>query len=280
VKHRIRHRIAYLFDSPVFLEPHILRMEPRAAPGIRVLESALSIDPLPIGQSTSLDPQGNLVRHAWFSGLASRLLIESDVVVEVEVFNPYEFLLAEGAEVLPPRYSSTEQASLAVCLGEARVSDVVQSWAGAIRAEVQGLAVPFVTELCSRIHRTVACERREAGASRTAEETLRIGNGACRDQAVLFVAGCRAVGLAARFVSGYALAGDEDERDLHAWAEVCIPGVGWRGFDPSMGLAVCGGHIPLAAAAHSRDAAALSGTYRGAPALKEPETKIEILGNP
>ena len=72
---------------------------------------------------------------------------------------------------------------------------------------------------------------------------------------------CRAVGIAARFVSGYR-EGDAERlsRDLHAWVEVYLPGAGWRGYDPTLGLVISDRHIPLAASAIPQYAAAVEGT--------------------
>jgi transglutaminase-like putative cysteine protease len=89
--------------------------------------------------------------------------------------------------------------------------------------------------------------------------------GSCRDLAVVFCAMCRSMGLAARFVSGYqSEAVVQPRAHMHAWAEVYLPGGGWRGYDPSQGLAVSTSHVAVAAAADPRMAAPVSGSYRGA----------------
>ena len=74
---------------------------------------------------------------------------------------------------------------------------------------------------------------------------------------------CRSIGLAARFVSGYLYGNVLQENDLHAWAEVYLPGAGWRGFDPTEGQAVGNNHVYLAASGEPQSIAPLSGTFRG-----------------
>jgi transglutaminase-like putative cysteine protease len=73
--------------------------------------------------------------------------------------------------------------------------------------------------------------------------------GSCRDLAVLFCDVCGVMGIAARFVSGYecSSAGRSDSY-MHAWTEVYLPGIGWRGYDPSRGIAVTNEHVAVAAA--------------------------------
>lgn len=93
--------------------------------------------------------------------------------------------------------------------------------------------------------------------------TLKRGQGACRDLTVLFMEACRSVGLSARFVSGYAEGlSTRDDGELHAWAEIYLPGAGWRGFDPTLGLAVADRHVAIAASPIPVGAAPVSGSFR------------------
>jgi transglutaminase-like putative cysteine protease len=102
----------------------------------------------------------------------------------------------------------------------------------------------MVTYIFNRFRR----EERKHGHPWNPEKTLQKGKGACRDFAWLYVVSCRSLGLAARFVSGYHLPFNPREKpELHAWADVFLPGAGWIGFDPSLGLAVSSRHVSLAA---------------------------------
>jgi len=106
---------------------------------------------------------------------------------------------------------------------------------------------------------------------------LRRKEGACRDLAVLFMDICRSLGLAARFVSGYKYSPDTpDQHELHAWAEVYLPGAGWRGYDPSWGLAVADHHVALAAGPAPQDAMPVTGTFRGTDVLSSLDYSVEI----
>ena len=120
---------------------------------------------------------------------------------------------------------------------------------------------------------------RPHGAALSPEATWGERTGACRDLAPLFNEVCRLVGLPARFVSGYGYSDFLDERHLHAWSEVYLPGAGWRGFDPTIGLAVADRHIAVAAARDPEDTAPTSGTYRGTGLLRHlrPKSNCNLL---
>src|SRR5262249_17936328 len=101
--------------------------------------------------------------------------------------------------------------------------------------------------------------------------------GACRDLAVLFIDACRCLGIAARFVSGYQEGyGSTAKQDLHAWAEVYLPGAGWRGYDPTHGLAVADRHGAVAAAPDPLNAAPVTATYRGDNVTSEMNTQVSV----
>lgn len=277
MKLKIRHRTTYRFDHPVFLEPHVIRLRPRADAAVRPLALALDIDPLPAVRADNLDPESNVVTQAWFDGTTDRLTVESRSTVETLSTNPFEFLLDDPKADLPYAYPAALASRLSACCDDAgRVPPDVRALAQAAADEVGSRKDRFPWALTSLIHRQFQIETRDEGMPKTPEATLADRRGACRDLAVLYMACCRGMGLAARFVSGYAHVDDGGtDAELHAWAEIYLPGGGWRGYDPTLGLAVADRHVAVAAAADPADAAPVSGTFRGS-ARGSIDTSVEL----
>jgi transglutaminase-like putative cysteine protease len=89
----------------------------------------------------------------------------------------------------------------------------------------------------------------------------------------------RSLGLAARFVSGYLYAppADGSSGATHAWAEVYLPGAGWKGFDPTIGAVVGSDHIAVAVARLPDEVSPVSGSYFG-PVGADLEVGVWVTG--
>ena len=275
----ITHQTDYAFSRPVYLEPHTLRFHPRSD-GAQWLESyELSITPEPQGLTHMLDAEGNTVAVAWFDGLHDRLSISARIQAQTLRENPFDFLLDSPRPAVPCSYPE----SLGWLLAPARHRKIQRCDADPIHDFVTQLrrqsddVLSFLTALNQALYNGIEVIHREIGEPRDPAETLTTRRGACRDLAMLFVDACRAMGLAARFVSGYQ-EGDRDQtqRELHAWAEVYLPGAGWRGFDPTHGLAVSDRHLVLAAASDPKDAAPVVGHFRGNEATSTMTARITV----
>lgn len=277
---RIVHTTEYRFTPSVFLEPHQMRFQPRSDGAQQLRHFELTIEPEPSVVSHTLDPEGNVVAWAWFRDIHDRLLITATSEVETLRDNPFDYLLASKHDRLPTTYPPTEAAALALARLRQRQgdgADAVLALAERVSRARQGDLVTFLGSLNQTIYEQLEVIRRDEGDPWAPAATLEMRRGACRDLALLYVDACRAMGLAARFVSGYQ-EGDanQDARDLHAWAEVYVPGAGWRGYDPTLGLAVADRHVAVAASTDPLLTAPVTGTYRGAAEAEEIHTSIQI----
>lgn len=261
----IIHRIRYHYSQPVFLEPFTVSLRPRSDVAQTVRGYRVEVTPAPGGITHCIGLYGNSSDTIWFDGLHQNLLIEVNTRVETHRGNPFDFLVTDPAALtLPLEY----EAHIADALNHYRAHDgdhpQLAEFAREIMAAAQHATIPFLTLLANAIYQRLEYVLREHGEPWTPQQTLRQGKGSCRDSAVLFIEICRRAGIAARFVSGYCLGDDAaNSADMHAWAEVYLPGAGWRGFDPSRGLSVNDDYVAVAAGQCSQDAAPTRGNFRG-----------------
>jgi transglutaminase-like putative cysteine protease len=119
--------------------------------------------------------------------------------------------------------------------------------------------------LSGHIHETLSYQIREEPGVQTPAKTLSCSTGSCRDFACLFMEAARRLGLASRFVSGYLHAPPSTANfgATHAWAEVYLPGAGWKGFDPTIGEVVGTNHIAVAVARLPESAPPIAGSFVG-----------------
>ncbi len=266
MRYQISHTTTYTYSQPVILQPHLLRLRPRCDGDQSLEQFQVQVTPAPVGTTQILDPEGNAIaRHWWDETPTEHLTYHVQSQVVTRCTNPFNFLLEAWAAQLPIDYPASVLAGLQPYLGDAiGVDPVAYQLAQEIAQSVDENPIMFLSELNQRIYKTCQYQIRETGSPLPPCVTWTQKTGSCRDVAVLFMAACRAVGLAARFVSGYQEGDpDSDDRHLHAWAEVYLPGAGWRGYDPTQGLVVSDRHIPLVATAWPGNAAPVTGTIRG-----------------
>lgn len=260
----ITHRTRYHYSQPVFLEPFTVRLRPRCDAMQTLRSYRIDVTPSPAGITHCIGLYGNNTETVWFSGLHENLLIEVRTRVETHRGNPFDFIVTDpNALTLPLEY----EAQLARVLSHYRARDSDPPHVAAFAQEIMQAAkhetIPFLSLLADEIYQRFEYMLREHGDPWTPEETVKQGKGSCRDFAMLFIDICRSAGIAARFVSGYCISDAAAGADMHAWAEVYLPGAGWRGFDPSRGLSVNDDYIAVAAGQLSRDAAPTLGSFRG-----------------
>lgn len=265
----IIHRLTYQYDAPVTLGEHRLCLKPRGQGFQRLLDHRLSVQPQPSHQRELLAASGDEIQRLTFLGSTDQLHFEARSLVETRSAPALTHCFKDLEPPLPyPRGQLNRdlQGALEGWLpnGQHEPSAIDLSQEALMGSNQKMLA--FLTQLIEIIQDRVKYTQRHIGPAWPAGRTLRERIGSCRDLAMLMVACCRAVGLPARFVSGYQLLDPTPERyDLHAWAEVYLPGAGWRGFDPSAGGEVNERYVVLATSSKPECTAAVSGTFSGPP---------------
>ncbi|KQR99275.1 MAG: transglutaminase family protein [Microbacterium ginsengisoli] len=274
IKVALEHRTSYRFAHSVKAWPHTIRLRP--APHARTPIEAYSLTVSPEGHflNWQQDPFGNWLARIVFPEKIDHLEVTVGLVADLMVINPLDFFIEEYAERFPFAYDDALAADLAPYLRPVDDSAAALAWREKLPPlPADGVpTVTFLADLNRAVYGDVAYSVRMEAGVQTPDETLARGIGSCRDSAWLLVSLLRGYGLAARFVSGYLvqLAPDResldgpsgaaaDFTDLHAWAEVFVPGAGWIGLDPTSALFAGEGHIPLSATPHPSSAAPIAG---------------------
>ncbi|MEQ8955695.1 MAG: transglutaminase family protein, partial [Gammaproteobacteria bacterium] len=272
IKVAIKHKTVYQFDRLVEILPHTVRLRPAPHSRTPIKSYSLMIEPKEHFINWQQDPFSNYLARVVFPEPANKLSLDVEVIADLTVINPFDFFLEESAEHIPFKYDKQLLKDLAPYLAVKERGKHLQAWVDKIdRSKTP--TVQFLVGLNQALQQEIGYLIRMEPGVQTCEQTLSSKSGSCRDSGWLLVQIMRHLGLAARFVSGYlvqlksdvkSLDGpsgpEQDFTDLHAWAEVYIPGAGWVGLDPTSGLFAAEGHIPLACTPDPVSAAAVTGS--------------------
>lgn len=276
--YKIEHGTIYSYSKEVFLEPHIVRLRPRSDSAQTLKSFEIEIKPTPKGMTKIIDTGGDSV-FIWFEDLTDSLEIICRSEVGTDRSNPFDFILtSDRAHRLPMEYGKFDKTALEhYRIPSSGFGDEFDGFVAGIMLESENSTLKFLSTLTSNIYENFEHELRDIGPAQEPEETLSRTKGSCRDFVVLFNEACRSMGFAARFVSGYT-EGDLSLMDnyLHAWSEVYLPGGGWRGYDPTLGLAVADKHVALTSGATPLEAAPITGSFRGTDASAEIDYSLRI----
>ena len=267
----LSHRTSYRYDRAITLGPQTVRLKPAPHCRTPILSYSLKVEPAEHFINWQQDPQGNYAARLVFPQPTKVFSVAVDLVAEMTVFNPFDFFLDPSAEQIPLTYEPQLATELAPFLRQDPATPAFTAFMQSLDLTPRA-SINFLVDLNLRVNRAVRYIIRLEHGVQSADQTLTLGCGSCRDSAWLLVQVLRHLGLAARFVSGYLVqlrpdtpptAGApviaQDFTDLHAWCEVFLPGAGWIGLDATSGLLAGEGHLPLACSPEPSSAAPISG---------------------
>jgi len=271
----LRHHTAHHYPHPVVLGPHTIRLRPRPHSRTPVSAYALTVVPDAHTLNWQEDAQANVLARVSFPEATTVFSVTVELTAELVELNPFDFFVEPEAVNWPFSYAPLLEQELAPCRAAEPVSPWLIRLLTGFALEPQP-SVDLLVALNQLVRDRVSYVTRLEPGVQAPEQTVNLGSGSCRDMAWLLVQVVRSLGFAARFVSGYLIqladasrpvAGiAADRADLHAWAEVYLPGAGWIGFDATSGLMTTTGHISLAASVQPASAAPITGTVGGADA--------------
>lgn len=261
MRYRVRHATRYDYAAGVDLAAHLLHLTPRAdLLGQQVAAAAIRATPVPSRRQEALDHYGNTA--TWLFLDAPHTTFEVVAEAEVEVLFP-----------APPEPGATLPWEAVAAAAAGRAGPGGGAWQAAEFAEGSPMAPPSrgagaygapsfpagrpvlegLLDLNARIRRDFAFRAGVTTIATPVEEVLARRQGVCQDFSHLMVAALRALGLPARYVSGYIRTrpppGQPRRRGAdqsHAWVGAWLgPGAGWVDLDPTNALVVRDEHVVL-----------------------------------
>lgn len=269
----ISHITSYTYRQPVRFGEHRLMVRPRESFDQHLISATLKIDPEPADVRWLQDVFGNSVAIATIDRPSTKLVIDSEVHVDHRPTELQHVDIEDYARAYPFTYSSEEMPDLLRSIERQHVDPQrqIDSWARRfVKSGGETDTLGMLSDMTAAIKRDFTYVARPEKGTQTPIETLAKRKGTCRDYAMLMIEAVRALGFAARFVSGYLYSPSQDDRHLgggntHAWVRVYLPGSGWVEFDPTNGIVGSRGLIRVAVARDIYQAVPISGTWSGFP---------------
>ncbi|MBB5729792.1 transglutaminase family protein [Sphingomonas prati] len=269
----IAHSTRYAYRHPVSFGEHRIMVRPRESHDQRLIEARLDITPAPANLRYIHDVFGNSVAIARFDRRARELRFDSVVRMEHSPAGDHAVAIEDYARAFPFTYAGEDMPDLLRSIERQHLDPerIVDSWARSfVKDDRRTDTAEMLATMTETIRREFTYVPRYEQGTQSPIETLNRRQGTCRDYAVLMMEAARALGLAARFVSGYVYSPSRGEGrvgggNTHAWVRIFLPGSGWVEYDPTNGIVGNRGLIRVAVARDPMQAVPLSGSWAGFP---------------
>ncbi len=271
VRVALEHTTNYRYARPIAIGPQLIRLRPAPHNRTPIHRYSLLLKPDQHFINWQQDPHGNYMARVVVPELTREFSVTVDLVADLEAYSPFDFFLDPSADEYPFRYEPGLRQELSPHLEVDAGSPILHEFIESLD-RTRRRTVDFLVDINQRVSQEIKYLIRMDPGVQTPTETLTLGQGSCRDSAWLLVQVLRTLGVAARFVSGYLIQLEPDQKpltgpqgpekdftDLHAWCECYVPGAGWIGLDPTSGLFAAEGHIPLACTPRPSAAAPIEG---------------------
>jgi len=269
MKLHIHHCSTYTYADKVGFSEHKFYLRPREDHHTRIQDFQLSIFPNAEIKWVR-DAAENCFGKAYFTGTSKQMVVDLQMTVAQLQENPFDFVLETHALNHPLQYTPGEREYLLpYFLSQGTDSAPLLDWIKTMLPVPPTETLPLLTQLNQLICQNITYKRREEMGCQNPGETLQLKSGSCRDMASLYMALCRCLGFAARFVSGYLYEPptsgltqtNRAAGAMHAWTEIYLPGAGWKGFDPTNGILAGNTFVPVAVALHPEATTPIQGAY-------------------
>lgn len=269
----LSHETLYTYSQSARFGEHRLMLRPRESYDQHVLNAELQIDPEPKELRWLHDVFGNSVAVARFDQRATYLRIANRARLLHLPSNLEDVHIEEYARTYPFTYASEDMPDLLRSIERQHLDPQrqIDKWARRFVAQGQPTStLALLKAMTHAIRSEFTYVPRHQKGTQSPLETLEWGTGTCRDYAMLMIEAVRALGFAARFVSGYVYDPDDHRRfvgggNTHAWVIIYLPGSGWVEFDPTNAIVGSHGLIRVAVTRDIYQAVPISGTWSGFP---------------
>lgn len=260
----IHHQTRYTYENDVFLNPQILNLVPQCRKYLHIKQQTILIDPEPKGINTLLGLENTQYYQIWFQTNTKYLNITTSLIAEIYKFNPLNFIYSSELQMSPEGFHLGSQADEFIRLYSKHQNNSILTSTALHFYKNSFDVISFLTGINEYVHQNWMHILRIEPGFQNPITTFQEKKGSCRDLACMLLEMVRSVGLAAKYVSGYAYNPElSEDHNLHAWIDIYLPGAGWIGIDPSLGLFCDHHYIPLSSSYKPEDTLPVIGSYAG-----------------